>query len=258
MMTFHAVGMNYRHDRDFFIDRPEGSGDGLLLIFKSCARVITESGDVTVPPDSAIIYNLGAPQRYGACSDVYINHFLHMGCTEDDNFLTSSGIPLNTVITGVNTGEAEELMRMITREEMSDSPHREEYLDMLIKMLLLKLSDSLQIVRSSHSVSAHGEALDRLRAELYSNAGSFGSVCELAAAVNLSPSHFQQLYKERFGVSGYDDLISARIRTARYYLKNTALTVKQISAICGYENDVCFMRLFKKKTGLTPCQFRKT
>ena len=141
---------------------------------------------------------------------------------------------------------------------MSGSPHKEQYMDMLIKMLILKLSDCgrrYNCQQPDHCI--HGSALDGLRAELYSNAGRFSSVNELAKCVNLSPSHFQQLYRERFGVSCYDDLLSARIRSAEYYLKNTGLTVREIAELCGYENDVCFMRLFKRRTGITPSEYRK-
>lgn len=54
MMVFHAIGMNYRHDGEFSIDRPAGSGDELLLVFKTEARVSLQGGEVTAPPDSAL------------------------------------------------------------------------------------------------------------------------------------------------------------------------------------------------------------
>ena len=32
-MKLHAMGIDYRHNEDFSIERPDGSGDNLLLIF---------------------------------------------------------------------------------------------------------------------------------------------------------------------------------------------------------------------------------
>lgn len=61
MMVFHAIGMNYRHDGEFSIDRPAGSGDELLLVFKTEARVSLQGGEVTAPPDSALLYMEGSP-----------------------------------------------------------------------------------------------------------------------------------------------------------------------------------------------------
>lgn len=256
MFVFHAMGMNYRHESEFDIDRPDGSEDDLLLFFKTEARVFLEEGEVIAPPRSVLLYKKGTPQHYCAAGDVYVNHFLHMECRDEEEFLESAGIAVNRVIPLWDDSEAEELLRMIGREEMSGSPHKERYMDMLINMLILKISDCCENDRYKPAPSVHAAALDGLRAELYSNAGSFGSVAELAERVSLSPSHFQQLYRDRFGVSCYEDLLSARIKAAEYYLKNTSLTVKEIAALCGYENDVCFMRLFKRRTGLTPCEYR--
>lgn len=258
MMIFHAIGMNYRHDSDFEIDRPDGSGDDLLLIFKTEARVFLDSEEVIAPPYSAIFYRKGSNQHYRANNKEYVNHFLHMECSGEEEFFASAELPFNKVIPLSDTYEVEEVLRIIGREEMTESPHKEQYMNMLIKMLILKLSDCAnRYNRTQSDYCVHGSALDGLRAELYSNAGSFGSVKELAKRVNLSPSHFQQLYRERFGVSCYDDLLSARIRSAEYYLKNTGLTIREIAELCGYENDVCFMRLFKRRTGMTPSMFRK-
>lgn len=257
-MIFHAIGMNYRHDSDFEIDRPNGSGDDLLLIFKTEAKVFLESGEVTAPPYSAIFYRKGSKQHYRANNKEYVNHFLHLECSGEEAFLSSAEFPFNKVIPLSDIGEAEDILRMISREEMAGSPYKERYMDMLIKMLILKLSDCAHrynCKQPDHCV--HGSTLDGLRAELYSNAGSFSSVNELAKRVNLSPSHFQHLYRERFGVSCYDDLLSARIRSAEYYLKNTKLTIREIAELCGYENDVCFMRLFKRRIGITPSEYRK-
>lgn len=257
MFIFHAMGMNYRHDSGFCIDRPSGSGDMLLLFFKTEARVIINGETVIATPRSVLLYRKDTPQYYGAYNGEYINHFLHMDCTDETDFFARAGFPPDTVVTVPDQSGAEELLRLIGREEMGISPRREEYMDMLIKMLIMKLADGMGSGTSGESISPHGSVLDSLRAELYANAGSFGSVTQLAKSVNLSPSRFQQLYRERFGVSCYDDLLRARIKAAQYYLKNTALTVREIAALCGYENDVCFMRLFKRKTGFTPMEFRR-
>ena len=256
MMVFHAMGLSYSHEKDFSIDRPNGSGDDLLLIFRTGAKVICDGELITAPPRSAILYRKGYPQCYRADGGKYENHFLHMDCVDEEDFFTAAGFPSNRVIPMWDDSEVSEILRMIGREEMSDSPFKERYMDMLIKMLILKIADCSRRSGNEPLSGAHSSALGALRAQLYSNAGSFSSVSDLARAVNLSPSHFQQLYREQFGVSCYDDLLSARIKAAEYYLKNTSLTVKEIAALCGYENDVCFMRLFRRRTGMTPSGYR--
>ena len=76
-MELHALGLNYSHDGSFDIRRPNGSGDNLLLIFKSSAVVRLHGREYSVSPDSAILYKKGTEQIYRACKGFYINHWLH-------------------------------------------------------------------------------------------------------------------------------------------------------------------------------------
>lgn len=251
------MGMNFRHGRDFEINRPHGSGDNLLVIFKTAAVIELDGVLQNVPPESAVLFSAGVPQIYRACADIYINHWVHMDCCEKDGFHKTTGLTFNKIVKLANLTEAEDIMHMMSREELSDLPSKGRYMDLLIKMLLLRLGDS---GRSSHAAATkpHYSELRQLRAEIYSSPGQYGSIDGIAVKVNLSPPHFQRLYKEQFGVSCYEDLLSAKTKAAQYYLKNTNMTVKEISSACGYENDVCFMRRFKQRTGLTPTEYRKS
>ncbi|MDE6763688.1 MAG: AraC family transcriptional regulator [Oscillospiraceae bacterium] len=256
MMKFHAMGMNYRHNGDFEIIRPSGTGDNLLLIFKTAAELEIDGNSVQVLPDSAVLYSVGTPQIYRAIGDLYINHWIHMDCCENDDFHLTTGLNFNKAVKLTNTAEAEDIMRMIGREELSELPSKEQYMDLLIRMLLLKVGDGCRGGSSAETPNPHRAALTMLRAEIYNSAGQFSSIEELAARINLSPSYFQRLYKDQFGVSCYEDLLSARTKAACYYLKNTDMSVKEVAAACGYENDVCFMRRFRQRTGLTPTEYR--
>ena len=75
--------------------------------------------------------------------------------------------------------------------------------------------------------------------------------------MSLSVPHFQALYKEEFGISCYEDVINARMEKARYYLKNTVLPIKTVAELCGYANDVHFIRQFRQRTGMTAGEYRK-
>lgn len=256
MMTLNAMGMNFRHDRDFAINRPHGSGDNLLLIFKTAAAVETGGAVQTVLPDSAIIYSVGTPQIYRAWGGTYVNHWVHMDCCETDEFHHTTGVEFNSIIHLSETAEIEDILHMMSREELSDMPSKPKYMDLLIRMLLLKIGESSKRY-PAFAADRHYSELRQLRTEIYNDPGQYSSVDMIAGKVCLSPSHFQRLYKEQFGVSCYEDLLSAKIKTAKYYLKNTNMTVREISDLCGYENDVCFMRRFRQRTGLTPTNYRE-
>jgi len=79
----------------------------------------------------------------------------------------------------------------------------------------------------------------------------------MAADVSMSRSYFQHIYREVFGVSCMTDVISGKIEKAKEILSETACTVSQVAAMCGYENEEHFMRQFKKIVGVTPTGYRK-
>ena len=53
-MKLHAMGIGYRHDENFRIFRPEGSGDNLLVIFRTPAFAVVGNVRVELPADSAV------------------------------------------------------------------------------------------------------------------------------------------------------------------------------------------------------------
>ena len=257
MLTLTAIGMNYRHPENFRIERPNGSGNMLLLIFKTAAQVVLGGEKITVRPDSALLYNCDTPQLYMASGGVYIDHWLHFETDEKCPVTDICGFPADRPVKLSGTAEAENIMQMIIREQLSALPSRDLNLDLMLRLLLSKLSEAT-LTDTLAASQPYSETLSRLRAEIYSNAGRFSSVAQLASRANLSSSYFQRLYTKQFGVSCYEDLLTAKIRTAEYYLLSTDLTIREIAENCGYENDVVFMRLFRKRTGMKPGEYRRS
>lgn len=83
------------------------------------------------------------------------------------------------------------------------------------------------------------------------------SLNDVAAAVNLSPSHLAHLLRERAGVSYKQQLTALRIEAARHLLRTTDLTVSAVGEAVGYQNATNFYRLFQREVGMTPAEFRR-
>ena len=49
----------------------------------------------------------------------------------------------------------------------------------------------------------------------------------------------------------------ARLNLAKNYLIDTDMTIKEVAAKCGFDNDVYFYSFFKKHTGMTPKEYVK-
>ncbi len=81
---------------------------------------------------------------------------------------------------------------------------------------------------------------------------------ELTASLHLSKHHISHLFRSETGSSITDYVIARRIRQACWLLKSEAVSIEQIGARVGVPHFSYFCRLFKKITGLTPKQYRKS
>lgn len=82
------------------------------------------------------------------------------------------------------------------------------------------------------------------------------SVAYFAQKSNLSPNYFGDLIKHFTGKSPLDHIQDYIAVLAKDKLKNTALSVSEISYALGFDYPNYFARFFRKKTGLSPKVFR--
>ena len=79
---------------------------------------------------------------------------------------------------------------------------------------------------------------------------------QVALAFNISPSHFSTVFRKEFGITYRDYISKLRIKHAKQLLRTTNLKCSEISFRSGFKDSHYFSIVFKKKTGLTPLQFR--
>ncbi|MBJ9990987.1 helix-turn-helix domain-containing protein [Paenibacillus sp. S28] len=73
----------------------------------------------------------------------------------------------------------------------------------------------------------------------------------------MNGKYASQLFKEQFGVKFVDFLIGLRVERAQKLLRETELTIGDISRQVGYEHAISFGRVFKKTVGVSPGDYRK-
>jgi AraC family transcriptional activator of pobA len=80
----------------------------------------------------------------------------------------------------------------------------------------------------------------------------------LADQLNLSPHYLSDLLRSLTGQSAQQHIQEKLIEKAKEYLSITNLTVAEIAYRLGFEYPQSFNKLFKKKTNLSPLEFRQT
>ena len=79
---------------------------------------------------------------------------------------------------------------------------------------------------------------------------------EIAEKINMSYSWFRRIFKEYTGFAPAQYIQELKIQKGKELLTNTSLSVKEIAFKMGFENSEYFFTAFKKKTGMTPIQYR--
>lgn len=79
---------------------------------------------------------------------------------------------------------------------------------------------------------------------------------ELAKEFHLSKPYLSKYIKDKSGKTFGDLVKNVRMKKARTLLKGGNMTVEAVADKVGYQNVEHFTRLFKKKYGMTPVQFR--
>jgi AraC-like DNA-binding protein len=78
----------------------------------------------------------------------------------------------------------------------------------------------------------------------------------MARAAHASPSHFARQFRQAFGESPYQYLMTRRIERAMALLRGSDLSVTEISLAVGCQSLGTFSTRFREIVGMTPRQYR--
>ena len=74
----------------------------------------------------------------------------------------------------------------------------------------------------------------------------------------LSKNALYALFRDEFHTTVGDFIAEKRLQLAQSYLQSKSeINISQIASLCGFPDYNYFIRLFKKRLGMTPLQFRK-
>lgn len=255
-MFLRNIAFNHSHDSDFFINRPEGSGDNLFLLLKSPGIFNFGNDDIISQGNAFVIYTEGFPQNYRVLGSRFTNDWFHFKFEHDDKvWFDKLNIPTNQLIP-INFGMSlSVLINNLSYEYYSESPLKTEYEDTFLRLFFLTISKRQQAPQI-HVNNKQLNNLSIIRAKIYSTPYEDWSIENFAHQLTMSRSNFQHLYKKHFGVTPIEDVINSRIQLAKVLLDGSNTPVHQISTLCGYTCESHFMRQFKKITGMTPSSYR--
>ena len=81
---------------------------------------------------------------------------------------------------------------------------------------------------------------------------------DAAEFVHMNPSYLSQLFKQQLNKKFVDYITEQRIEESKRLLLNTSLRMSEIAERVGYSDLAYFSNNFKRATGLSPSEFRKS
>lgn len=263
-MKIGSIGYNYVHDmkyENFIMDRPKGPGAVLLLLIKTPAVFRVDGVQYQVKENSFILMSADTPCYYTAQEDVYTDDWVYFENDYwDKGYVEKLGIPMDIPVYLGDIDELSHLVHILVYEHYSGAVNSEEIEKKYIDVLFLMLSRTLKSrnCMSSKQLSERHYRFTQIRTMIFTMPDHVGNVDDLAAQAGMSRSGFQHLYKKLFGTTVIKDIIEGRTQRAKRLLSSTRLTIKEISARCGYTNEYSFMRQFKEQVGKTPTEYRSS
>lgn len=257
-MEIGAIGYNYRHDKDFIMNRPDGTGCYLLLLIKEPSVFTIKGMEQRVSKNSMILFSPETPYSYRAESQVYADDWMYFNLSLEEEKKLKNSMLCDIVYPVMNMEELSQLMRFMAFEFHSMDPYHDEILEHYAQIFFLKLYRMLKRNSTLHSQALleRYDYMFHMRNLVYGEPEANYDVNTLAAGAGMSRSGFQHLYKKIFGVSVMEDIVESRIVRAKNLLRSTNLSVKEIGEKSGYTNAYSFMRQFRERVGMTPTQYR--
>ena len=104
----------------------------------------------------------------------------------------------------------------------------------------------------------HTRVFTKAKEFIWGNYNQDISLKKIAEAVGINPYYLSHLFRKEMGISFLEYLTSVRISIAKKLLKQTTLSIIQICLEVGYQDPSHFAKVFKKKEGIRPMEYRKS
>lgn len=114
------------------------------------------------------------------------------------------------------------------------------------------------VVRNSTTYLPPARLLVDRAVQIIESRGSKGiRVKDITSQLGVSHSLIRLRFRQLRNRSLRDTLVSSRLEKAKRLLQTTQYPIKGIAQMCGFSSAVILNHLFKKKTGVSPGQWRK-
>ncbi len=209
------------------------------------------------------VHLISRKKNYHGFLLVFSREFYSLGLQDKDLLMTLPFFNNNTSepILNLRNGELEELLDIIEHlrnDYKRDSEIREDVLRSYLHIFLLKCRYFFNRNYFDKDIIKDPGFLlvNKFRTLVEKNFKEIHMVMEYADLLNESPAYLNKIVKTISGENASEFIIKRIMLEAKRLLIYTDLSNKEISYKMNYDDPSYFSRLFRKKAGMSPSEFR--
>lgn len=238
----------------------------IIYICEGEISVISKKKSYNVGKGDMVFISYQEEHEVKICSQVYRRYSIQFTSAQMNQifdslnlkelFLNEGNEFLYCICLSSVSPKIEKIFQQINQEYCSDAVFSNQYIMTLMKELVIICYREKQEYFSSFKRQQSSVVL---KIQQYIDKNFWGDITvkAVAAYCHFSPSYLSHVFKEEVGYSIQQYLIISRVTHAKKLLLTTDLSINDISIQSGFNDVNSFIRIFKKKCGVSPGKFRK-
>jgi two-component system response regulator YesN len=124
------------------------------------------------------------------------------------------------------------------------------------KKFFVEFYNEIMFLCSSVAAQKSADLVDRIKN--YVDEQYTRDLCleRIADDLMVSAKYVSRIFKDKMGINLTDYICDVRVNKAKELLKTTNMKISEISSQIGIESRTTFLRVFKKRTGVSPNEYR--
>lgn len=234
---------------DWTVVREKGRYDYHLLLVNSGKLEVTYSDKCKIlEKGNFVIYKPEEKQYYKSISETS-SFWMHFGGTAVDEILSSYSLDGGIYLTEYNMTVFSAYSNLIRQY---NQPNLKKLANGTLLLLLAYISD---IVCKNYSFKIP-KPISEVITYINMNYNKQFTIEYLAEKAGYSQSRFTHLFKEITNMTPLSYRNDVRLTNACELLTGTNHSIGNIALSCGFEDPLYFCRIFKKKYGISPSEYR--
>lgn len=252
-LFFYPVCVGYFHyEPGYLLKRSNYSSFLIMLITKGTCIVTLDDTPTPVSEGQVMLLDCYAPHQYETQTGCEASWLHFDGCLCRDYYeqivQTSGNILAPRSVQTVNHALAK-ICNTFRNGTLIHEASLSKYITNILTELLLSGTTLDSMTRSQISLS---DTVSYINEHFSENI----SLEQLAARASLSPFYFTRIFTRETGLTPHQYVIATRVNSAKFLLKTTRLSVKEIGFNCGFASESSFCTTFRKWEHITPSEYR--